>query len=93
LKDAVQPALALLLMSIVFVVHCDLIRLQLLVPPLSGAAFLLASFWFSQSLGGPGGITTRSLCGAQCALGVAPSELHQSKARRRVLIELPSVGR
>ncbi len=46
-----QLALALLLISIVFVVHRDRIYLQLLVPMLSGTAFLLASFWFSQRLG------------------------------------------
>jgi hypothetical protein len=46
-----QLALALLLISIVFVVHRDRVYLQLLVPALSATAFLLASFWFSQRLG------------------------------------------
>ena len=46
-----QLALALLLVSVVFVIHRDRVYLQLLVPALSGTAFLLASFWFSQRLG------------------------------------------
>jgi HupE/UreJ protein len=46
-----QLALALLLISIVFVLHRDRIYLRLLVPALSATAFLLASFWFSQRLG------------------------------------------
>jgi hypothetical protein len=46
-----QLALALLLISIVFVVHRDRVYLKLLVPVLSGTAFLLASFWFSQRVG------------------------------------------
>jgi hypothetical protein len=46
-----QLALALLLISIVFVARRDRIYLRLLVPALSGTAFLLASFWFSQRLG------------------------------------------
>jgi hypothetical protein len=46
-----QLALALLLVSVVFVIHRDRVYLQLLVPALSGTAFLFASFWFSQRLG------------------------------------------